>query len=70
VPDLCGKCSACIDHCPTDAILDDRSLDARKCLAYWNIEAKSAAPLEIRDKFEGWCLVVTFAKMSAHGTIK
>jgi epoxyqueuosine reductase len=54
VPDLCGKCSACIDHCPTDAILDDRSLDARKCLAYWNIEAKSAAPLEIRDKFEGW----------------
>ena len=54
VPDLCGKCTACIEHCPTAAILDDRSLDARKCLAYWNIEAKTPAPKEIRENYEGW----------------
>ena len=54
VPDFCGKCTACIDHCPTGAILENRSLDARKCLAFWNIEAKSAPPPELRDQFQGW----------------
>ncbi|MEO0336776.1 MAG: tRNA epoxyqueuosine(34) reductase QueG [Pseudomonadota bacterium] len=53
-PDLCGKCTACVESCPTDAILEDRSLDARKCLAYWNIESKSPAPVEVRKSYEGW----------------
>lgn len=44
----CGKCTACIDVCPTEAITAPYQLDARKCIAYLTIEHKGAIPHEFR----------------------
>ncbi len=54
VQDFCGGCSACIDQCPTNALLEPGKLDATKCLSYWTIEAKGTVPPEISKKAGGW----------------
>lgn len=46
--DYCGKCTACIDVCPTKAITAPFQLDARKCIAYLTIEHKESIPVEYR----------------------
>lgn len=53
-PDHCGHCTRCLDACPTNAILDNRTLDSTKCISYWTIEAKQPPPPQIRDSFQGW----------------
>ena len=52
--DHCGSCRACIDACPTDAIIDNKVIDSNKCISYLTIELKDQIPSSFKDKMEGW----------------
>ena len=52
--DHCGSCTACIDACPTEAIVSPTVVDSNKCISYLTIEYKKALPTEFQDKMEQW----------------
>lgn len=52
--DYCGTCTACIDACPTDAIVQPGVVDGSKCISYLTIELKEAIPDEFAGKMENW----------------
>ncbi|MCB0379074.1 MAG: tRNA epoxyqueuosine(34) reductase QueG [Bdellovibrionales bacterium] len=54
LPDFCGKCTACIDACPTSALKDDKVLDSNLCIAFWNIESKDVPPSKLRQPMGDW----------------
>jgi len=52
--DHCGTCTACMDACPTGAIVENKVVDGSKCISYFTIELKDAIPTSYKDKFDDW----------------
>jgi len=52
--DHCGTCTACIDSCPTEAIIAPYVVDGSKCISYFTIELKESIPMEMKGKLDDW----------------
>jgi epoxyqueuosine reductase len=52
--DHCGSCTACLDACPTNAIIAPQQVDGSKCISYFTIELKEHIPTEMKGKFDNW----------------
>ena len=54
VTDHCGSCTACIDACPTNAIVEPYKVDGSKCISYFTIELKDELPQTFKGQFNDW----------------
>ena len=54
VTDHCGSCTACIDACPTQAIVEPYKVDGSKCISYFTIELKDELPNSFKNTFDDW----------------
>ena len=52
--EFCGSCTACLDACPTDAIVADGVVDSNRCISYWTIEHRRSVPVERRPGNGEW----------------
>lgn len=55
IKDYCGRCTRCIDACPTGAIVGNGLVDGSRCISYFTIELKDEIlPTEMAEKFDNW----------------
>ncbi|MFT5919915.1 MAG: epoxyqueuosine reductase [Granulosicoccus sp.] len=54
ITDHCGTCTACLDACPTQAIVKPYVVDGSKCISYFTIELKDSIPTGMKGQFEDW----------------
>ncbi len=54
VTDHCGSCTACLDACPTQAIVEPYVVDGSKCISYFTIELKDQIPASMKGSFDDW----------------
>ena len=52
--DHCGSCTACIDACPTEAIVKPYVVDGSKCISYFTIELRDEIPNTLQGSFDDW----------------
>jgi epoxyqueuosine reductase len=54
IHDYCGRCTRCIDKCPTNCINNNRTIDASRCISYLTIENKNTIPQDQRKSIDQW----------------